>query len=142
MNARTTFPALLALCVLLAGCKKDELEVAELTTNPFDADYTGETVFTATDVRTEVILVGGDLVRYLHIDVRVNTALFPQQGAYEVQYVLPSGVTVEVLGTELSDNMFTMTTSGVEVGIQYCFEPRLANNGAAGSRTTLCGTAE
>jgi hypothetical protein len=142
MNTRTAFSVLLALCVLFAGCKKDELDVAELTTNPFDADYTGEPVFTTTGVHTEAILVGGDLVRNLHVDVRVNTALFPEQGPYDVQYGLPSGVTVQVPSSELADNAFRMTATNVTVGVQYCFEPRLANNGAVGSRTTLCGTAE
>lgn len=131
---------LILLC--FSGCKKDELVLADLTTNPFDADYTGQPVFEQVAVRTVAYTSGTEELLKLEVDVRVNTALFPVPTSYSVRYRLPSGLTSDVLAADLADDQFTMTEFDVAVGTNYCFVPRLTNNGASGSGATICATAE
>lgn len=132
----------LMLLLSISGCKKDELVLDDLTTNPFDFDYTGQSVFEQVATRTVTYTSGAEELLKLEIDVRVNTALFPVATSYGVRYRLPSGLTSDVIAADLTDNVFTMTEFDVTVGTNYCFVPRLTNNGASGSGATICATAE
>ncbi|MEZ4738059.1 MAG: hypothetical protein R2818_01575 [Flavobacteriales bacterium] len=55
------------------SCKKDELVLADLTTNPFDVDYDGAPIFTVVSSSTSFVTVNGVLMRQLKVTVQVHT---------------------------------------------------------------------
>jgi hypothetical protein len=65
----------LALLVGLGSCKKDEIDLASLNTNPFDADYVGTPIFTFVSATTTSGVVNGVPVNILNVDVQVHTEL-------------------------------------------------------------------
>lgn len=132
-----------ALAVAFIGCKRDEINLDELTTNPFDADYAGAAIFEKVDERTVPYVLGGVTHRRLELDVRVNTSLFPAGAGYGVSYRatgVSAGVTVPA--SELEDGQFTLNILDVTTGQNYCAEVRLTNGGGSGGGNVLCGTAE
>ena len=54
MMKHLTLLCAMATVVALAACKKDQIALDELTTNPFDADYDGAAVFTYVDDTTTI----------------------------------------------------------------------------------------
>ena len=133
---------LFALLLLLGACKKAEIDIEALNTNPFDKDYSGEAIFSSIADRTVPYQIDTTNFLKLEVDVRVNTGLFPKPTGYTVQYELPSGQTIDVPIADLQDDVFTMTVLNVGLGTTYCFFPRLGNNGSYGTGNAVCGTAE
>lgn len=143
MKARSMFLFSSALLVLLVACKKDEIDLDTLNSNPFDIAYTGPAIFSFVTERTLPYQVDSSNVGVkLEVDVRVNTSTFPRPTSYTVQYTLPNGLRVNVPSADLQDDLFTMTLLDVVAGTEYCFFPRLGNNGSYSVGNTVCGTAE
>ncbi len=131
------------LALILGGCKRDDLNLDALTTNPFDADYNGPAIFSKVGERTVPYTLGGITYHRLELDVRVNTGLLPAGAGYGVSYRAPGvSAAVVVPAAELVDDLFTLNILQVTSGQNYCAEVKLTNNGGSGGGNALCGTAE
>lgn len=133
----------IVLMLTCVACRKDDLDVADLTTNPFDADYVGPALFEKEAERTTPYQIGEVTHLRLEVDVRVRTERLPPSAAYGVSYRVPGASSnVSVPATDLADGRFTMSVLEVTAGRVYCVEVALTNGGGAGGGNVLCATAE
>ena len=136
---------LLALCLwsLFAACKKDPVDLGTLTTNPFDADYSGAPIFTEFSVGSDTLLVNGIPVIRLTATVQVHTELFGRPTPYVVETrLLPSGSAETISSFFITDDRLQLQLDQVEVGQQYCWALRLGNPGSFGGGNEVCVTVE
>ena len=127
----------------LTACKKDELDVTALNTNPFDVDYQGPAIFTFVSATTTFFTVNGVPTRRLNVTMRVNVDLFPRDTPFQVRVSpQPSGNEIILQGTTSTAGAMTFSLNGVEVGQQYCPLLQLGNAGGYGGGNTICATAE
>lgn len=130
------FPLL--VMVGITGCAKDELDVAELNTNPFDADYDGPAIFTVISTSTSTYTVDGIEYQRLNLRVKVHTEYFPRATTYLVdQDGAPLIASSSMPGNELSVQFLN-----VDEGTTYCRDLYLYNGGVRGGGNSVCGTAE
>lgn len=130
----------LVLILLVTACKKDEVDMAELTTNPFDADYQGAPIFTYVSASTTTQLINGVPTDILAVQVRVHSELFGRPTTYRIEVGPP--VNSMVLSNEVDEGIFTLNLMNTTPGQQYCIPLRLGNGGAYGGGNTVCATAE
>ncbi|MBL7952265.1 MAG: hypothetical protein JNM62_11160 [Flavobacteriales bacterium] len=130
----------LGIAVSFMACKKDGIEVADLTSNPFDADYEGTAVFTHEDDTTTVESVGGAPMRVLTVEVRVHEELFGRPTTYQVQAGAP--VNEMIPSNDVENGILRLRILNTTPGQQYCTQLRLGNSGAYGASNTVCATAE
>lgn len=135
----------IALCMLVValvstGCEKHEVDITELTTNPFDADYDGAPIFTYVSASTTTVLVNGMPTDRLTVQVRIHTGLFGRPTTYRVEAGDP--VNTVVSSNEVEDGLFTMNIANTTPGQQYCVPLRLVNGGVYGGGNSVCATAE
>jgi hypothetical protein len=136
---------LLVLLVALSGCRKDDVDIDQLTTNPFDADYSGAAMFEVIDtyLATEDIPGTGMLTRQA-VRFRVRSEQFlPEQSGRPYQvYVRDqgNGTTQFLEPTELGSNVFIYFRFDISIGIPVCLELALANNFSTARPETICVT--
>lgn len=131
------------LVAIQFGCKREEIVIDELKTNPFDTDYAGPALFTKVDERTVPYVINGIAHQRLELDVRVNTEPLNGNTGYGVSYrAIGVSSSVTVPATDLADGRFTMEILDVIAGTAYCAEVRITNGGGAGGGNTLCGMAQ
>lgn len=140
MMKHLTLLCAMATVVALAACKKDQIALDELTTNPFDADYDGAAIFTYVDDTTTIETVGGTPTRVLQVEVRVHEELFGRPTTYQVQAGAP--VDQLILSNQVEDGLLTLRILNTTPGQQYCTLLRLGNGGSFGASSTVCATAE
>ena len=141
MNAMTR-SLLLALLPLLMGCYKDDIDVASLTTNPFDRDYKGSPVFEmeGTSVQVTFIPGVGNVPRQV-VDFRVRNELFLSDVTYSVLLKdLGTGSTAELLQAAAGDHRFTYTRDTIIQQEPACLELRLSNNFSAAKAEVICAS--
>jgi hypothetical protein len=68
----------LSLLVLVAGCHKNDVDIAELDTNTFDADHPGVTAFITVDTVVTQSYGQGTLYKQL-VTLQVHPELFRRQ---------------------------------------------------------------
>lgn len=143
MNALHTL--FLAAVLLVSGCRKDDVRIEDLTTNPFDADHTGPAVFEAIDtyIAQEDIPGVGSVERQV-IRFRVLTSTFQadQVGQpYQVLVLdLNTGASTYLSQTAPGAHTFLYERNEVTIGIEVCIELRLANNFSVARPETICVT--
>jgi hypothetical protein len=136
---------LIALLLGLTGCRKDDVQIAALNTNPFDADYAGADVFVpeGTELVVESIPGVGTISRQV-IRFRVRNELFlsAQQGRpYSVRVVdEAAGVSLFLDQPGPGEHRFTYSRSEPSPGVPVCIELRLANNFSVARPETICVT--
>ncbi len=134
---------LLVLAVLLAGCRKDDVSIASLNNNPFDADFTGEHLFVSegTELIVESIPGIGAVSRQV-IRFRVRSELFlPGQAGrpYSVRVVDRStGVGTYLDQAGSGNHRFTYLLAEPMPAEQVCVELRLANNFSVARPEIIC----
>lgn len=131
-------PLLLCAALMLCSCAKDEVDVAALNTNPFDADYAGPDVFTFLASSSVVELINGTPVRILVLEVQVHTEYFGRQTTYFVSV----GGAGNIPSNSIPGGRLTIRRTGVELGEEYCADLRLFNNGSFGAGNSVCTTVE
>jgi hypothetical protein len=142
MSTRTLIFLLVAL-LGLSACKKDELVVADLTTNPFDADYNGAPIFTVVSSSTSFVTVNSVLVRQLKVTVQVHTELFGRPTPYLVKMeTLFSGNSSQTTPSANTDDRFDILTNNVLPGTEYCWQLNVGNGGNYGGGNAICATAD
>lgn len=132
---------ILPLLLLLSGCFKDTVDVAQLTNNPFDREFDGEAVFVFEETFTEVVNIGTSNVVYQVIVFRVREELFLAPTAYGIRL------------DDLQNGQLDQPTSPVTPGssryryrrepapaVPICLRLRLTNNQGAARADTICAT--
>ena len=71
-----------ALSLGLAGCYKDDIDVAALTNNPFDADYSGPAIFSLDTIYVEQVTGPPNFLRQV-VQFKVNASLFLAPASYQ-----------------------------------------------------------
>ncbi|HEY0978981.1 MAG TPA: hypothetical protein VGE21_16035 [Flavobacteriales bacterium] len=115
---------LLASVLFLAACHKDDVDIATLTTNPMDADYSGQAVLMEVDtVHTEVTVWS---IHEQHVTVRVHPGHFPSPAPYEV-WCIEENVpdTIKGYSSQHPDNRFELENYQVALGTEYCYRIQL-----------------
>lgn len=133
---------LLMVCIIAmtVSCKKDEIDIASLTTNPFDPDYDGAPIFTYLSDTTIDELVNGNPVSNLTIRVQVHTELFGTQTPYQVAF--NDGSTTSTPSNSIPNGVLTIRIANAVGGNEYCNLLRLENGGAFGGGNTICAIAD
>lgn len=136
---------LLLAILLVTGCRKDDVRIEDLTTNPFDADHAGPPVFEAIDtyIDQENIPGVGTIERQV-IRFRVLTSTFQadQVGQPYQVYVLDlnNGASTYLSQSASGAHTFMFERTEVSIGTEVCLELRLSNNFSAARPETICVT--
>lgn len=131
----------LPFILLLASCSKHEVDVQDLRSNPFDADWVGPSFMTM-DSAVTVALVPGAVYQqrfYISLDDRVTTV-----NDYSVRFIettLPD--TVMGIATGAPRGQVLLRNNLVQPGTEYCFhfDLLISGNTATNHRITACYTA-
>jgi len=137
---RNTLLILLLGGLYLPSCYKDDIDVAALTNNPFDADYTGAAIFTFEEVVNEPQPVPpGGTAQY--VVFRVNSSLFLQSTSYQVKVRdLVTGHEDLVGQIPVGNDVLRYRRDTLQFGTgEVCLELRLSNNLSTGQAETICG---
>src|SRR5690606_30009490 len=115
--------------ILLTGCHKNEVDIADLTTNPFDPDYTGElALMTVGAIQTEAYAQG--IFHKQTVEVRVHPEHFPAPQNYELHFVeLTDPSTGVFYSQNTSDNIFNCPNYQITLGTEYCYRIKLVVGG-------------
>ena len=145
MNCRPLM--LLSLLLGLASCYKDEVEIAALTTNPFDADYTGPDVFVFDSTYLEEVLIGTPpnviTVSMQVVEFHSRAELLSANAHYSVQVTDPDVFDpVQVSPENGQPHRFKYYRTGADPdpGVERCYVMRLSNDLAVATPQTICCT--
>ncbi len=136
----------LLILPLLGSCYKDEVDLAALTTNPFDADYTGPGVILFDSTYLENVTVGVPpnvvTVNVQVVQVHVAEEMLPAGAVYSLRFDDPDvSDAADVLpdpGTSVF-RYFRMEAAP-EPGIEKCFGVALLNDHSTAREETICCT--
>lgn len=129
------------LLTLLSGCYKDNVDVSELNTNPFDRDYEGPAVFEFEETFLQTVNIGGTNILYQIIVFRVKEELFLSPASYSVQLRDLQNEDPNATATPVSPGSARFRYQRAPApGQQVCLELRLANNQSAARAETICAT--
>ncbi|MBK7941114.1 MAG: hypothetical protein IPJ87_04445 [Flavobacteriales bacterium] len=129
-----------ALSLGLAGCYKDDIDLAELTNNPFDADYAGPAIFSLDTIYVEQVLGPPNFFRQV-VQFKVNASLFLASASYQVEvHDLIEGTRTLVGQVPPGSHTLRFYRLEYQPGQGVCLEMRLTNNNAFGRPETICGT--
>lgn len=136
--------AALMLALICAACHKNDVDVAELATNPFDADYTGERdwfeVDTITTENTNQFVLFEQ-----HAIVRVHPERFapPMSGPYEIWMVEETVPETKVYSSvDHPGGIIVCENYQVDIGTTYCYRFELHMAGQAMQAIRRCALAE
>lgn len=132
----------LAFIASIQSCKKDEIVNADLTTNPFDADYNGPDFFNVESVETSLVVVNGAFVNKLSIVVFADRSLLAINPPFNIQVILNDSTPYQISSSSLVNDRFTLSEQGAETGSEICWQLNLSNAGSIGSGKRVCGTVE
>lgn len=129
------------LLVLLSGCYKDNVDVSELNTNPFDRDYAGPAVFEFQETFLQTVNIGGTNVLYQVIVFRVKEELFLAPASYSVQLRDLQNEDPNATATPVSPGSSLYRYQRAPApGQQICLELQLFNNQSGARAETICAT--
>lgn len=131
---------LLLLALLSGGCFKDDVDVARLTNNPFDPEYTGPPVFEGQGTSLQQVSIGGSTVLYQVIAFRVRSELFLAPASYGVEVRdQQSGQVLNLSPDPPGSDQFRYRRAPLP-GQPVCLELRLSNDQSTARAETLCAT--
>ena len=129
--------------VLFAGCYKDEVAEADLTSNALDPDYDGppilELISTSTELRYDGFVVNDTVVVF---NMRVRTDFFPSLISYQLE-----GIQTDDGTSDLTEQLVPATTEAsvehrhVLYGNEYCMDISVVSLGSNSRSYRFCGTA-
>lgn len=122
---RRAFLLILLMALSLAGCLKDDLDPAKLTSNPLDPDYDGPALIELTSDTTRIVYSGGTPVdTVVEQQVHVRADLLPPGTDYTLYVTLVN-----------TGEVFDYSGSGivpaerpyhhVVPGVSYCYDYQL-----------------
>ena len=96
----TRSPSISFAVLCTTACKKDEIDLSSLTSNPFDAEYNGDPIFAMVDQETVEQTISGVVQQRLNVTVSVRSDLFPIATSYQVRAVRGSTTQVFFLNAQ------------------------------------------
>lgn len=137
---------LLMFGCLCIGCHKNDVEVAELTTNPYDVDHPWDPASPLMAIDTVLTAPTGLTGNYeQHLVVHVYPERFPAQfpQAYDV-WVIERTVpeTDYYSSSEQSSDIIVNENLHVELGSTYCYTVQLRVGGQVVKSIDKCALAE
>lgn len=140
---RFTGPLFIA-ALLLTGCKKDDVDIGQLNTNPFDTDYVGLPLFEVDHTFTDsyVNTLGATVPRFNVVGF-ARTDRIPANASYFIWFRTSGGTdwTGPVNPSQLFGGEFTLRYDNYVSGAIYCTDCAIGTNNAPGGLSTLCATA-
>ncbi|MFT3885897.1 MAG: hypothetical protein QM724_10850 [Flavobacteriales bacterium] len=129
---------LILVAVVTCSCGKD-LDVAGLTTNPFDPDYTGPDL--VVKVSDSTWYANGQ--EHFQLRYRVRKELFPQRTAYSIKVTRLDDGTQSVSASLPygSLNVFTSQWPDAVIGTSYCVDVSVGTENSYARTYRICGTA-
>lgn len=132
---KISVPALFICFALLAGCHKNDVDIAELNTNPFDRDHPGESpLFTLEPIQT---VAYGQGTLYKHT---VVIHVYPERFPAATNYTISSNGSMGISGQ--GDNTFLGTKYLITLGTEYCYRFELRVGGEVVAAQEQCAMAE
>ena len=134
-------PPLLASLLLFSGCYKDELDVAALTNNPFDPDYSGPAVFVFDTTFVETVDAFPPYQQQVFRFTVRHDLFLADVGTYRVRVKdLDNGEVRELMQTAAGSHAIEFNKYDFTVGEQLCLEVAFISDLTEGRRETICGT--
>ena len=139
---RVSIPLLFFCMALLAGCHKNDVDIAELNTNPFDRDNPGvSTLFTLEPVQN--VAYGQGTLHKHTVILHVNVEQFPATTSYSIGFIqLTQPTTSNLVISSLGNNSFLCTNYLITLGTEYCYRFEVLVEGEVVARKELCAMAE
>lgn len=145
-NKSRIFHSLVLAAFFAAGCGREEVDPASLTTNPMDPSYGGAPVVTIEE--SSIVYVydnTGEVVdSLLRVTGRVHADLIPEVEVYNVE-VSNTGLGID--GTfgpflTINDALFNVSFQDPVQGTQYCFGARVIVLGSSSRTWDVCANYE
>lgn len=140
---RTT-AALFLFALLVCGCKKNDVDIDQLNSNPFDADYAGLPLFEVAQTYTDsyVNTLGATVPRF-NVKGFARTDRIPANTAYFFWFRAAGETdwTGPINPAGLWAGEFTLRYDNYVSGTSYCTDCAIGTNNAPGGFTKLCATA-
>lgn len=109
----------IVLLSILSGCYKDEVDLAALTTNPFDPGYTGPAFIAVTNESTQQVAPN---VYNQVLEIAVDHGILQPAASYKLLVTdLNNDTATELQQTAPGSNTFTYTNNSVALGVEYCY---------------------
>lgn len=131
------------IALLACGCKKNDVDIDQLNSNPYDADYVGLPLYEVDHTYTDSYVdnLGATIPRFnVVVFVRADRLQNPN---YFMWVRLPGSTTW--YGPVDPDQVFggtiTLRQDNFTSGTTYCWECAVGTNNAPGGITTICATA-
>jgi hypothetical protein len=115
-------PLLLLVLAIMAGCHKNDVDVGDLNTNPFDRDHPGEyDFFTVDSIQTEAYAQG--LYYKQTAVVHVHPEQFPVPIGYTLVFIELTDPDTSYFYSynEAGSNTFPCVNYQVALGTEYCY---------------------
>lgn len=148
-NARSTFVGsrslpllLLPLLLALSGCYKDEVDLPSLTTNPFDPEYTGPSVFVFDSTYATIVMVGSPPVSgtVQIVQLHLREDLLPAGTVTSVRFKDPEADTPVIVPPVPGTYIYRFQRNQVEPFVERCYSVALWNSFSESRAETICCT--
>ncbi|MEO8588559.1 MAG: hypothetical protein ABI432_04260 [Flavobacteriales bacterium] len=130
------------LCIALSGCYKDEVDLPALTTNPFDPDYTGESVFVFDSTYASTVTIGfpplPTVVQTVQLHLRGD--LLPAGTVTSVRFMDPEASEPVIVPPVPGTYIYRFQRNVVEPFVERCYSVALSNAFSEGRAETICCT--
>ena len=133
---------ILPLITILAGCYKDEVDLPAMTTNPFDPDYTGPSVFVFDSTYAATIMVGSPPVpgTVQIVQLHLRSDLMPAGAVTSVRFKDPEADVPVIVPPVPGTYIYRFQRNQIEPFIERCYSVALSNSFSESRAETICCT--
>ena len=115
--------AALVFLLTFVACHKDDVDVAELKGNPFDADHPVSSLLIIDSIWTEATIPGA--IWQQNLNVRVDNSGLPSPTNYQVRCIDGQGDTIIQYSSQHPNGLFVLENFQVTLGTTYCYDVQL-----------------
>lgn len=130
------------MCGVLTACYKGEVDLPALTTNPFDPDYTGPSVFVFDSTYAATIMIGvppqPGIVQMVQVHLRAD--LLPAGAVTQVRFTDPTATVPVDVSPVPGTYIYRFQRNVVEPNIQRCYGVALRNGFSEARAESICCT--
>lgn len=132
----------LVLLTGLSACYKDEVDLPALTTNPFDPDYTGPSVFVFDSTYAATIMIGSPPVpgTVQIVELHLRADLLPAGAVTSVRFKDPIASQPVIVAPVPGTYIYRFQRNEVEPFIERCYSVALWNSFSESRAETICCT--
>ena len=133
---------LLPLLAILSGCYKDEVDLPAMTTNPFDPDYDGPSVFVFDSTYVATVMVGSPpipgSVQIVQLHLRAD--LLPAGAITSVRFQDPEADVPAIVAPVPGTYVYRFQRNQIEPFIERWYSVALWNSFSESRAETICCT--